>query len=59
MYNEVVEIMWLESKVMKTSHEWFTELVATGASEDLNLGTVYKIKYDKKMHRVKLLKICE
>ena len=48
--NRVVEIMWLKNKFRKTSHDWATKLVATGAgSEDLNIGS--------KMHRVRLLQI--
>ena len=47
--NKVVEIMWLENKFRKTSHDWATKLVATGAgSEDLNIGSDCNIKYGKK-----------
>ena len=45
----MVEIMWLENKFRKTSHDWATKLVATGAgSEDLNIGSDCNIKYGKK-----------
>ena len=47
--NKVVEIMWLENKFRKTSHDWATKLVAAGAgSEDLNIGSDCNIKYGKK-----------
>ena len=56
--NKVVEIMWLENKFRKTSHDWATKLVAAGAgSEDLNIGSDCNIKYGKKMHRMRLLRI--
>ena len=55
--NRVVEIMWLESKFKMSGHDWATKLVAAAGSDDLNLGSDYNIKYGKKMHRVRLLKI--